>query len=92
MSEHKTGGIEITSKRDGFRRGGIAHSRTPVVHDTYAFSSAQLAAIRAEPMLTVRDLDSAPPAEVTSASCGPSAAADVTPEDDAAPTGRRGRK
>lgn len=50
------GRIEITAKRDGFYRGGMRHPSAPTVHPADAFSAEQLAAIRAEPMLMVRDL------------------------------------
>ncbi len=50
------GRIEITAKRDGFWRGGISHPGAPTLYPLDTFSAEQLAAIRAEPMLVVRDL------------------------------------
>ncbi|HXG29327.1 MAG TPA: HI1506-related protein [Nevskiales bacterium] len=49
--------LRITSKRDGFRRGGIAHSTTPTDHPIDRFTKEQLAAIKTEPMLTVEEID-----------------------------------
>lgn len=45
--------IRITSTRDGFRRGGIAHPKGTVEYPDKTFSKLQLAAIQAEPVLTV---------------------------------------
>jgi len=49
-------GIRITSKKDGFRRAGVAHHGT-VDHALDAFTKGQLAALRAEPNLIVVDID-----------------------------------
>jgi hypothetical protein len=49
--------IRITSKRDGFRRGGITHSSKPVEHVLEALNNAQLLAILAEPMLDLVGID-----------------------------------
>jgi hypothetical protein len=45
--------IRITSLRDGFRRAGIAHPAQPTEHPDDTFTADQLAALQAEPMLTV---------------------------------------
>lgn len=45
--------IRITSKIDGFRRGGIAHPATPVDHKISDFTEEQLDALWNEPNLTV---------------------------------------
>ena len=45
--------IIITSKSEGFRRVGIAHAATPTEYPDDAFTPEQLAALQAEPMLTV---------------------------------------
>jgi len=45
--------IIITSKREGFRRAGIAHAATPTEYPDDAFTVEQLAALQAEPMLSV---------------------------------------
>lgn len=45
--------VRITSKRDGFRRGGIAHSGEPTTYADDRFSAKQLARLKAEPMLIV---------------------------------------
>ncbi|MCZ7886044.1 HI1506-related protein [Agrobacterium salinitolerans] len=45
--------VRVTSKRDGFRRAGIAHSSRPVDYRPWDISPEQLEAILAEPLLTV---------------------------------------
>jgi hypothetical protein len=51
--------ILITTKKDGFRRAGIAHtgSKTYEVKD---LTTKQLAALKAEPMLVVVELPDEP--------------------------------
>lgn len=48
--------ITIISKRDGFRRAGIQHSSTATQYPDNHFSAAQLALLKAEPMLFVTDV------------------------------------
>ena len=45
--------IQVTSKREGFRRGGRAWSETPTIVDEKDFTAVQLAQIKAEKLLTV---------------------------------------
>lgn len=45
--------IQITAKRDGFRRCGIAHSDKTTTYDDGFFSKAQLAELKTEPQLIV---------------------------------------
>lgn len=45
--------IRITSKKDGFRRAGIAHSKEPTEYQDDRFSKAELKQLKAEPNLTV---------------------------------------
>lgn len=45
--------VRVTSKRDGFRRGGIVHSSKPVDYRPGELSPEQLEATLAEPLLTV---------------------------------------
>lgn len=49
------GQITITAKRNGFMRCGVAHKDTPVIWKDGAFSAAQIAELKAEPMLVVYD-------------------------------------
>ncbi|WP_421460635.1 HI1506-related protein [Agrobacterium tumefaciens] len=49
--------VRITSKRDGFRRAGIAHSSKPVDYRPAELSPEQLEVILAEPLLTVEVID-----------------------------------
>ena len=45
--------ICITSKQEGFRRGGIAHPREATEYPDDQFSKEELKAIQDEPMLVV---------------------------------------
>ncbi|MDP3876012.1 MAG: HI1506-related protein [Methylobacter sp.] len=45
--------IRIKALKNGFRRCGIAHPATPVEYEDGHFTAAQLAALQAEPMLSV---------------------------------------
>ncbi len=45
--------IRITSKVEGFRRGGIRHSKTGVEYPDDRFSDAELQLLQAEPMLRI---------------------------------------
>lgn len=51
--------IRITSKLEGFRRAGVAHPAAPTEYPDDAFSKEQLAALTAEPMLTVEQVPEA---------------------------------
>lgn len=51
--------IEITSKREGFRRAGVAHGVAPKRYRNEDFSLEQLETLQAEPMLTVKVIDEA---------------------------------
>lgn len=52
--------IRITSKKDGFRRCGVAHPAAPTDHPNQAFTPEQLAVLGAEPMLVVQRLADPP--------------------------------
>ena len=45
--------IKIKSKREGFRRCGVAHTKEPVEHADDKFSVEEITALEADPMLTV---------------------------------------
>jgi len=45
--------IRITSKRDGFRRCGVAHPAAPTEYPDDRWSDEELAILEAEPMLVV---------------------------------------
>ncbi|HBW2157663.1 TPA: hypothetical protein MEL00_005344 [Klebsiella pneumoniae] len=45
--------ITITSKRDGFRRCGVAHRDVPVTWPDGSFTDEQIAILRVEPALVV---------------------------------------
>jgi len=45
--------ITITSKKDGFRRLGVAHSQTPTSYDDDRFTAEELTTLQKEPMLIV---------------------------------------
>ncbi len=46
--------IIITSKKDGFRRAGLAHPAQATAYPDDRFSPAELAALQAEPLLVVQ--------------------------------------
>ncbi|OGB82021.1 MAG: hypothetical protein A2496_05305 [Burkholderiales bacterium RIFOXYC12_FULL_60_6] len=52
--------IRIVSKKEGFRRCGVAHPKGPVEYPDGHWTEEQLAALQAEPMLVVQSI---PPAE-----------------------------
>lgn len=45
--------ISIASKREGFRRCGVAHTKGPVEYKDGAWDEEQLETLKAEPMLVV---------------------------------------
>ena len=51
--------IEITARREGFRRCGVAHSATTKAWPADAFTPEQLAELKADPMLIVVERDKA---------------------------------
>lgn len=56
--------IRITSKKEGFRRCGVAHGAAPKDWPDDRFSAAELQRLKAEPMLVVQVLpDPEPEAE-----------------------------
>lgn len=58
--------IIITSKREGFRRCGVAHAAGPTQWPDGRWTEAELAALMAEPMLTVAQAaDDPPPGDAT---------------------------
>jgi hypothetical protein len=48
--------IRITSKQEGFRRCGIAHSVKPTEYPNDKFTNKQFVALKEEPMLVVEVL------------------------------------
>lgn len=68
--------IQITAKRNGFRRCGIAHSETTTTYPDGHFSSEQLSELMAEPNLIVILIDLA--REGQQPDWGESAAARIT--------------
>lgn len=53
--------IRIRSKKDGFRRCGMAHPAGPVEYPNEKFTPAQLKILRAESMLLVEEIPDGPP-------------------------------
>jgi hypothetical protein len=45
--------IRIAAKRDGFRRGGIAHPSVPTEYPDSRFTPEELEQLQAEPLLVV---------------------------------------
>lgn len=48
--------LRITSRREGFRRCGVAHPAHPVDHPDGRWSEEEIARLEAEPMLRVERL------------------------------------
>ena len=49
--------ISITSKREGFRRCGVAHTKKPVEYPDNKFSEKEITIMEADPMLVVKYAD-----------------------------------
>ena len=52
--------IKITSKKEGFRRCGIAHPAKATEYENNKFTKTQLAALKKEPMLVVEIIKDKP--------------------------------
>ena len=52
--------IRIIAKRDGFRRCGVAHPAQPTDHPNDSFTGEQIEILKAEPMLTVVEIEDVP--------------------------------
>ena len=63
--------IRITSKRDGFRRAGIAHPATPTDYANEVFTKQQLAQLKAEPMLVVEEIEDKPASKAAAKTTAP---------------------
>jgi len=48
--------LRITSKSNGFRRCGVVHPDSPVIHAEDSFTPEQVDILKAEPMLIVEEL------------------------------------
>jgi hypothetical protein len=88
--------IRITSKQDGFRRCGVAHTKAGTDHPADRFTEAELELLQADPMLTVELLDgelSDPDAGggSTSADPGKDAKPPATPKPAKAPAVKAGK-
>lgn len=53
--------VRIKSKKEGFRRAGIAHSTKPTDHPFERFCARQLKALADDPMLDVEIIDEPEP-------------------------------
>ena len=53
--------FKIKSKKAGFRRCGVAHPAELVEYPDSRFSKAEIAALKAEPMLIVEEADGEKP-------------------------------
>lgn len=65
--------LRITSAHPGFIRGGHPHPATPTDYALDFFNEEQLVALRAEPMLTVEEVDADEAASVVERQSPPSA-------------------
>ncbi len=75
--------IRIKSKKDGFRRCGIAHPKEAVQYPNERFSAEELAILKAEPMLIV---------EIVSQKKEKAADIDASPATEADETGKESAK
>lgn len=61
--------IKITSKKEGFRRCGVAHTKKPTEYHDERFSEKELEILDGEPMLSVEHVDdeikTPPPKDMT---------------------------
>ncbi|MHB8808962.1 MAG: HI1506-related protein [Desulfobulbaceae bacterium] len=79
--------IRIVSKKEGFRRCGVAHPRGPVDYPDGHWTAEQLAALQAEPQLSVQIIQTEPPeADTSHESHTTHETNDQTPEAPAPPT------
>lgn len=69
--------IRITSKKDGFRRCGIAHSKKSIEYQNDKFSMAELKILKAEPMLVVEVVEEKQKEKTTKAPTAKELAAQV---------------
>ena len=51
--------IQVTSKQEGFRRCGVSHPARPTDHPDGNFTEEQIEILKAEPMLTVVEIEDA---------------------------------
>lgn len=72
--------IRITSKKDGFRRAGMAHPATTKEYPDGHFKPEQLKALRAEPMLVVEELPDPKPDPKQAGKGGGKAGTDTEPK------------
>ena len=63
--------IVITSKREGFRRCGVAHAARPVEWPDDRWTDAELARLQAETMLTVELVEDPEPVDPDQAPAAP---------------------
>ncbi|MDD2870121.1 HI1506-related protein [Neomegalonema sp.] len=49
--------LRIAARRSGFRRAGLAHPAHPVLHPLEDLTEAQIALLKAEPMLVVQGVE-----------------------------------
>jgi len=57
ITPESTGGLEVTSTRDGFRRAGFAWSKKPTVVPCADLTQEQIDMLINEPALAVREVD-----------------------------------
>lgn len=77
--------IKINSKRAGFRRCGIAHPKDSVMYPDGRFTAAELAILKAEPMLVVVEIVKPAPPKASIPEPDPKPAAETAAEASAKP-------
>lgn len=76
--------IQISAKIDGFRRCGVAHPSQPIDHPGDRFTREEIEILKAEPMLTVVEIEEAPKPNANGAIAKAKAAATIADLDELA--------
>lgn len=84
--------IRIRSKRNGFRRCGVAHSAEPIDWPDNSWTDEQIKALEAEPMLTVERIPDAPPEDEKPVHTEEKSPADPPPQEEPSAPKTGGRK
>lgn len=76
--------FRITAKTEGFRRCGVAHPSQPTDHPADRFTKEEIEILKAEPMLTVVEIEEAPRPNANEAITKAKAAATIAELDELA--------
>ncbi len=76
--------LQVTSRKEGFRRCGVPHPARPTDHPADRFTAEQIEILKAEPMLTVVEIEEAPKLNANEAIAKAKAAATIAELDELA--------